>query len=386
MLVVTGPRCGTTSARRAFVLAIAIGTLGVAGAGCDRGGASRSISATSVQFGRFAGYAQIGPVVRSLSATITVPQASTARAHQAAVASTWVGAEALPDNARPPFIQVGVEELPVGTDPKDSGYEVFWADTENLLPSPLFFAHAGDRLSASLTLSHRHWTIGVADGAMHRRVVTAEEGTGSFQLALWFQEDLAYNHPKWTVYPRLTGLRLSDLAVDGHAPKMRDVSPVWMSADSGLSPAGKTVIEPSALNHDAFTLQPGHATVSASAVRVLDKLSRGYYATYKPLLRLVDATGTTPRLKLAGWVSEMSKALTNFEKTLRRQHWPSSAEPRVNALLTAVRAQLRLTQGLIHGGPASPFTQRRAAWIASNPAVEIALARLQHALHLPWQS
>ncbi len=321
-----------------------------------------------------------------MSATISVPQAVTARVPQGAAAATWIGAETLPDDAKAPFIQIGVQELPAGPSPKVSFYQAFWSDAAHgNQPLRLFTVHAGDRLSASLRLSHRHWTVAIVDGPVHRRIVTADEGTSRFQLALWSQEDIAYNHPKWMVYPRVTGTRFSDLLVNGRAPEGRYLGAEWMSADDELTPAGKTVVEPSAISRDTFTLLPGRAAVPASAIRLQGRLTRSYYATVKPLVALTDASVTTPRPKLAGWVSGLSKGLIAYESTLLRRHWPRNAQASVNALVSALRAQLSLTRAVAHLR-ASQFQRQQARLSASTPAVEIALARLQNALHLPWQS
>ena len=378
---------GTRTATQTLAAVISIGILAVVGAGCGRVGTTARVSARSVDFGRFAGYAQLGPIVRSVSATITVPQAVTTGVEQPAAASTWVGAEALPVTSGAPFIQVGIAEIPDGPNPKIALYDVSWcAGTAHYCPpSQLFFVHAGDKLSVSLTLSHRHWTIVVTDGPKRRRIVTAEEGTNRFQLALRSQEDLAYNHPKWMVYPRVTGLRLSDLAVNGHAPQRQYLNPVWMSADTVPSPAGDTVIEPSALNNDAFTLLPGQATIPASVVRTLEKLSRSSGHIYRAQMQVADATVKTPGAKLADWASQISKALISYEDTLRRQRWPRDARANVSALLSTLRAQLELTQDSLR-----PSTSTLKGWQArlnaSSASIEVANARLLHAVRLPWDA
>lgn len=375
---------GTRTVIPAVVLVVAVGVLVVVGAGCGRVGTSTRISARSLDFGRFAGYGQIGPVVRSVSATITVPQVVTARTQQAAAAATWIGAEALPFGEHAPFIQAGVEELPAGTKPKDSGYEVFWAAGANLLPKPLFFAHAGDRLSVSLKQSGGRWTVVAADGSRRRRIVTTQEGTARLRAALWWQENLAYNHPKWMVYPRITGVRFSNLSVNGRAPERQYLYPVWMSADPVLSSAAKTVVEPSAVNHDAFTLRPGRTMVSASVIRELRKLSPGYSAIREPTGQLAGATVTTPRTKLDIWASEMSASLRSYDRVLRRQPWPQGAQASVTALLGTLRDQLRLTRQLRHL-PRSNLPGWQVRLNTSAAAAELAIADLLHSLHLPWQ-
>jgi Peptidase A4 family len=326
-----------------------------------------------VHFGRFAGYAQVGPVIRSVAATLTVPRVTNASSKQLALASTWVGAEALGTAGdREPFVQVGIEAYA-----NAPGYEAFWSDTaRGGVVSDLFTVHAGDRVSASLTLSQRHWTIVIGDGAAHRRIVVAAPGTAKFQLALWCQEDEAYNHPNVMVYPRVRDVRFSDLAVDGRAPESPYLNPVWMSA-------GKTVFEPGGMRDDAFTLLPGQATVSAAAARQADKISRSYYAIYKPQRQLAGATSATRRAELTDWVSEASEALIKYEHSLRRQQWPSKARASVNALLSVVQAQLSLTRQLMHLA-GTQFTAWQTRFSASTATIQIAVARLTHSLELPW--
>ena len=282
-------------------------------------------------------------MVWQVSATLTVPRVSS-RANTA-TASTWVGAEALgPYGGQgEPFIQVGVSEIAGSTPPAHLPpvYSVFWSDTaRGDHPLLLFSPRVGDRISVGLKHSKDHWIVSIVDGAVHRRIVTAQEGGAKFQQALWSQEHPAagqYILP----YPKVTGLRISDLLVDGIAPAQRDLNPLWMLV-------GEKVIEPSPLDRDGFTLLPGKATVPAATVRMLRRLEPANNAISKLELRLAETTARTPRARLARLASQLSKGLVAGERTLRRQRWPRNAHASVDALLAAIQRELPSTRDAPH--------------------------------------
>ncbi len=359
------------------MLVVAVGLLAVAAAGCGRTGASVTRVARSVDFGRFAGYTQIGPVVRSVSATITVPVVSS-RANTA-LASTWVAAEAVgPDGQGEPFIQVGVNAIagePAPSAHLPTIYKAFWTDTDQGdHPSLLFAVHAGDRVSASLKLSQGRWIVWISDGSVHRRIVTAEEGNATFQQAAWLQED-SDKGLRLLAYPTVTGVRLSNVSVNGHAPAQQYLDPCWMSV-------GNILFEPSRLDHNGFTLQHREATgVGADARRLLtfaygdDRLSVLQF-------RLAEATRATLGPKVGGWAVQTSKALISFARTLRRGRWSRNAHASVDRLLSALAGQLSLTHIAAHLS-ASQLAGWEARWSASAATMLIADARLLHALRLP---
>lgn len=361
---------------------VAVGVLATAvaiGSGGPNG--ERDVGAASLDLGRFAGYAQVGPTVRSVSATLIVPSATTANRNGEAAASTWIGAQTLPNDSRSPFIQVGVEEIPVT--PRLASYSVFWSDTAHHdFPIVLFQASAGDRVSVRLIHSRDRWTVVVSDGPVRRRIVTVEDGVGEFRLALWFQEDLGAEHPKQAVYPRLVGLRVSNLTVNGIAPRPVNLSPVWMSADPEYAAAAKELIEPSAVRNDAFTLLAGRRIVPASVLSSLDALGRRNQSVYKTQQRLAMAAAKLPRAKLAIWVSDMSTALRGFAETLRKRAWGHEAKASVNELTSTLHVQQSLAQERLRV-TMSELESWQRRWEASIAEMEVALARLLDALHLP---
>jgi Peptidase A4 family len=362
----------------ALVLVAAVGMVAVAGAGCGRTGASATRPARAFDFGPFAGYTQIGPAVRSVSATLTVPRVSSR--DNGDPASTWIGAEAVgPDGQFEPFIQVGVGEMAgdwTGSGLLPPSYEAFWTDAERGDHGyALFTVHPGDRVLASITLSHRHWILSIVDGAVHRRVITTEEAGAEFQQALWIQEHPAAGD-EFLPYPKVTGLRISDLLVNGTAPSRRDLSPAWMSVRD-------VVFEPTALGRDAFTLLPGRASVPAAMVRILLKLEPGADDIWNPQLELADATTRTPRVTVARWASQLSNALIALSDAMRQQQWSRNAQASVNTLLNALKAQLSLTRQVAHLRT-SQFTGWQARWSASATTSLIAEASMLHAVRLPW--
>jgi len=359
----------------ALLVGVSVGVLAVASAGDGHRGGSAASPARSFGFGQFAGYTQGGPVVWQVSATLTVPRVSSLA--NTASASTWVAAGAVgPYGEGEPFIQVGVNYVAGEPTPKahlPSYYQVFWSDTaQGYLPSPLFSPRVGDRISLGLTLSKDHWIISIVDGAVHRRIVTAQEGRATFQLAEWYQE---HPDPDIFPYPKVSGLRISDLRVDGRAPAQRDLDFAWMLS-------GKEAFEPSPLDHDGFTLLSGKATVPAATVRMLRRFAPANGAISKLELRLAEATTRTPRARLATWASQLSKLLFAGERTARRQRWPRNAQASVDAMLAATQSELSLTRDAAHV-PASKFTEWRARWNASIAEALTASARLLHSLRLP---
>jgi hypothetical protein len=87
-----------------------------------------------------------------------------------------------------PFIQVGTNEARSisGTGRVSDAYYAFWTDTvHHFEPIGLFAVRPGDRISASLVLSHRRWTVSIVDhsSGAHRTVSTRDEAAARFELA-----------------------------------------------------------------------------------------------------------------------------------------------------------------------------------------------------------
>lgn len=344
-------------------LVLVASALAVADAGCGSSDPWATSRATAFNFGPFAGYSQVGPVVRQVSATLTVPSVSPQA--NGPSASTWVGAEGVGPDLNEPFIQVGVLEIAGEHAPSGSlppAYAAFWSDTAlGYHPIPLFSVHARDRVLASLRRANGHWIISIVDGPKHRRTITADEGGAEFRQALWFQEHPTVGH-SFLPYPRVSGLRISDLLVNGAAP--RGLNPEWMLA-------GKKVYEPTPVNHDAFALLPAQLTVPAETVHELLKLTRPYSVSANPETRLAAATAKTPRANLVTWASRVTAEIASFQRALRHRHWQNTDQNNVNALLGALQRQLTLTRQTAR--IASPqFTGWQSQWKASSAASTIA--------------
>jgi len=375
---------GNRAIAAGLVVLVGAAVVAIVGVGDHHASVARRLK-RSFDFGPFAGYAELGPTVRSVSAVITVPRAGSGR--KLAMASTWIGAETLGPQVKEPFIQVGVKEV---SQFGITAYLPFWSDTVadyQTIPFPDSLAvHAGDRISVSLTLSHRDWIITIASGRVHLRRVTAEEGAGTFQEALWFQEDeaqepLGGNHRlTYFPFPRLAGARVSDLSVDGHAPERRDLNASWMSV-------GGSVLEPTRLNQDAFGLAVHEAATPAANIRpvvaTLVATGDGSPSNSNPMAKLLRATMATPPESVVRWASQMSSALVRFAGPLRRARWPRTARDRVAALLSSLQEALALTQGLQHD-PTSELAGWKTRWSAWYRRILIAEARLLASLHTPW--
>jgi hypothetical protein len=147
-----------------------------------------------------------------------------------------------------PLIEAGVHEREEPDAPPTD--QAFWTDTAREFKSvPLFSVRPGDRVSVSLTHTGSHWTITVIDGRTRRRIVTAQDGSATFGDAEWLQENPDAGSG-W-VYPAMTEVHLSNLAVNGAAPTQSALDANLMS----IGHSGRE-FKPTALARDAFTVEP----------------------------------------------------------------------------------------------------------------------------------
>ncbi len=113
-------------------------------------------------FGPFLGYARIGPAT-AIGATFDVPRVEPGSPD--GEAATWIGAQGLGPPRR--FLQIGVLEgrfVPAGRSSAGDYYVAFWSDTRHGYHAvPLFPVHAGDTISAALTLLPGRWELALDD-------------------------------------------------------------------------------------------------------------------------------------------------------------------------------------------------------------------------------
>jgi hypothetical protein len=212
----------------------------------------------------FAGYNWSG-ATREISGSWHVPRITQKSAVGHAL--TWIGAQAAAGGA--PFIQLGTTEDDAGGG-QDS-YEVFWSDTTaSFHPQTLGVTHPGDLVSAEMTLTQRGWRLSVVDEATHRTFDTTVDYGGGVvpDQAEWLQENpsIGDNPPVELPYPVMTDTDFTALEVDGHPPKLA------LSDGQVLFGMTGTILVPSPVRHDAFTVGPptGLARQYLVAARNLD--------------------------------------------------------------------------------------------------------------------
>jgi hypothetical protein len=222
-------------------LAMASSVLG----GCDAGSAEVTGSIGSV-----ASYTWKGEV-RSVHASWRVPEIR--EGSPCGTGGTWIGAIA----EGGAFIQIGTNEECVAPTrrsdelPLEANYYSFWSDTsKDFHPKPLYNVQAGDRVEATLDVEHRRWHLTIVDETTGAKAsfTTTEETQRQPYIAKWAQEDVELPN-SYSPYPRLDQVQLSDVTVDGRAPKDEDLEPSTMSVGSEL-------LAPTPLRDGSFVIGP----------------------------------------------------------------------------------------------------------------------------------
>lgn len=242
----------------------------------------------------------------------------------------------------------------------------------------LFPVSAGDKVSVSLKLVRRRWTIRITDGAAHRRIITSQEGAGRFREAEWLQEDTAASRPRSFTYPTISGVQFSNLSVDEAAPTRRYLIPALMSA-------GPRAFAPTTLQHDAFAVVPARLSAlvaTARAVRTLLRRGGASKSARRAATQLTEITETTPPTKVRAWASRMSAGVIRFDDALGQQRWPAQAHNTLRAMLIALRSQLSILRSL-NRVPGSDYPQWRARFKASETTVISAERKFFLALVIP---
>ena len=207
-----------------------------------------AVGGTASLPGHFAGYQWHGPV-RAVSANWQVPPL--AQTVPTGITATWIGVQrSASDFWRIPFIQVGLNESS-GPGPFGGQYWTFWSDTaRGYRAQPIFPVSPGDWITASLTQGTTGWTVDITDQATGNSssFIDGTEGSGTFALGEWLQEDPSHNDPHWQgSYQPTAPVTFDQLAVNGRGPQPGELEPSVMALPD-------TQLAPGALAGDAFTI------------------------------------------------------------------------------------------------------------------------------------
>jgi hypothetical protein len=323
-------------------------------------------------FGSFAGYVWRGHVT-SVQASWSVPSIV---GGPSGAAGTWIGAQALGGK----FIQIGTNEesfrpFPLGA--RARSYYAFWSDpTHHFRADLLFRVYAGDKISASLTLAGKRWTLAIVDrtSGASTRFSTRDQADASFNQAEWEQEDPRDGATgKPAPYPNLSAVRFRRLAVNSAVPDYADMYSLWMSVDRGN-------LAPSPPHHDAFTLH--RATVRSIGAMYLNIAAPEDQATPTFLVPMGKWTAATPRSQIGSECATFAAALHSNIQALASTRWPTRAQPLVRSLIRSSRVLLDHTQS---PPPASSAGLRAwaSAWAHDAFAVGRAGHLLRRALKVP---
>ena len=326
------PAAGATTTRRRAALAL-IGLLVVVAAVAvvtALSGAGSRPSRPAWAFGPFAGYVWEGPV-SSLSASWTVPRII---GRSRGFAATWVGAQTPSSSGA--FIQIGTDEehQPLRREPSEGAeYTAFWSDSaHDFHPQFLLHVRAGDEVSASLELAHGRWTLAIVDrsSGVGARVATRAETHARFSVAEWVQEDVTGEKTGQPVsYPRLTAVEFRHLALDSVAPPYARLYSEWMSA-------GASLLAPSPLHGDAFSLHP--ASVGAAGARFLQIGARVDAATRMLVAASNGWSGATQYSQLAATSARFIAVLDQQARALAGTRWPARARAPMQSLIRSLEA------------------------------------------------
>ena len=343
------------------VIAVVLGA-----AGCG-GGSSAGRAPSS--FGHMAGYVWSGHV-SAVAASWAVPRMSgTGEAH----ASTWIGAQAPGRSQHSPFIQVGTVE--------DRGssravYGAFWTDTaRGFHPQILFHVHPGDAVSTALTLAAHRWRVYIVDTTSGQRTSfeTSEETTGDFNLAEWLQEDPTSTSGKVTAYPGLSQVRMSALAINGSAPRYRDVFAQWMSLP------GRD-LAPTPLRDGAFAITRGVLTVAGR--RYLEIARPQDVSARKADLEAVHWTEHTPPSEIERVSAGAAASERRYAGDLARARWSAAAQAPISSLVREVRLEADVFAAAARHAPAS-LTAWHRRFAGLTPALLTLVHEVRRALHVP---
>jgi hypothetical protein len=326
--------------------------------------------------GAFSGYVLRTRRVSSVRGSWVVPRL--VAGDRPGAAAIWIAAEGSGATPTAPFIQVGVNL--VRTPAGDDEYSAFWTDTaRGFMPRFLTTVLPGDRLVAGLTLRDSRWHVALKDLTDHvdAAVVTAQDGTPTFNEAQWLQEDPARHatsvHRIRVPYAATSVVRFRALRADGRAPEPGLMVSEWMSL-------AHTDLGPTPLAGDSFEIV--NRRLSPAAARYVeaalpdDRAEIAFFAALRPWLRGAPARTISPA------ASRLSAGVSDLDRAVSGTGWPGSTAATRAALSAVGRTLVQQTRR----APSRPPSARAGwyrSWRRTAQMVGLAARRLRGALGAP---
>ena len=352
------PRGSASSGRRratAFVGALALTAMLIAGCGSGSQIVTPSISGQSL-FGAFAGYGWNGDV-RQVSAVTVVPRIASSSPD--GIAATWIGAEGVVNQSfSAPFVQVGINEwrMPAGSFESQDSYFAFWSSkAAGFHPRRMFGVKPGDAVRLSLTLRSGRWTIYALDetSGKRARLSVAADSPAPYDQAIWTQEDPTNSTTSRQVsYPTLSGVRFSQMQVDGLTPSARALQLTWMS--EGLNTLGPTSAR--AGSFDVTQVHPSAEGLHYERMVVTEDLAA---TAFDSGFETWSSKTSARRIK-AGSL-RFARALEQQMTGLRRYHWSANVRALI-ARMTEITRKTRQTVLWLAAHPSAYLTQAQNAF------------------------
>jgi hypothetical protein len=251
------PDSFTIRAMKGFVtvLAAVLSSIGI-GVGVEAAINPVTVSVRAQALSHFVGYTLTGSA-QSMSAKFFVPKILEGPESHA---STWIGLES-PSNA---FIQIGVLEDKFSPD-LPAYYAGFWSDDtvgfrpQLILPKSLTQAaiRPGDLIAVSIAAVNGGWRLHFFDAqdrlSFDRTVDMVNTG---FNSAQWLQEDPTNaNSLEPLPYPRLSGIRFTNLKFNGDSPRLGYRDESWMSLP-------ELDFAPTPISDDSFSIERVYFTAA----------------------------------------------------------------------------------------------------------------------------
>jgi hypothetical protein len=352
----------------AFIGALALTSTLIGGCGSGGQIVTPSISGQSL-FGAFAGYGWTGDV-RQVSAVAVVPRIASSSPD--GVAATWIGAEGVVNQSfSAPFVQVGINEwrIPAGSFGSQDSYFAFWSSkAAGFHPRRMFAVKPGDAVRLSLTLSSGRWTIDALDetSGKRARLSVAANSQAPYDRAIWTQEDPTNSTTDRQVsYPVLSGVRFSQMQVDGVAPSPRALQLTWMS--EGLDTLGPTPAR--AGSFDVTQVHPSAEGLHYERMVVTEDLAATVFNS-----GFETWSTKTPARTIRTVSLRFARALEQQMTGLRSYHWTANVRALI-ARMTGITRATRQTVLRLAAHPSDYLTQAQDAF-ARKPIDQLHYASL----------
>ena len=330
-------------------------------------------------FGPFAGYVWAGKV-HQVGGVVVVPHIPSSS--PPGIGATWIAATgSQPKILTPDFFQIGVNELrnreSLGEKLRNLEY-VFWSSTaKGFHPQFLFGVAPGDRVRLSMTLTADRWKMVATDETTGRsRSVSVRAGRGNvtYTEASWIQEDVAISEAGTQApYPRLNGLRISDLVVNSAAPRPRFLRKSWMSTARGT-------FGPTAIRGGAFSIASVHLT------RADLRYEQIAYALNLPAVAFANDlerwTDRTKRGEIVSACRSFAAVLHRNTASFERYPWPADIRAPMRRLIAATEASRTAVLDL-STVPSAKITEAAEAYDRSVVQIQTAALQVKAILHIP---